>query len=92
MKLNIKNLVSGGKFYIDNVLITFSDPPAIGESFKVSNTSENCMIFRAEWDALLCEESKANITMYIIEATDTEVKHILQSKSVELIPFLVALD
>ena len=90
MKMNIKNILSGGKYDIDNVVITFSDPPAIGESFKVSNTSENCTIFRAEWDALLCEESKANITVYIIEATDTEVKHILQSKSVELIPFLVA--
>ena len=83
MKLNIKKIASGEKCDIDNVVITFSDPPAIGESFKVSNTSDNCTIFIAEWDALLCEESNANIAAYIIEVTDTEVRHIFQSKSVE---------
>ena len=67
----------------DNVVITFSDPPAIGDSFKVSNTSDNCTIFIAEWTAILCQDSNADIIKYIIEATDTKVRYILRSKLVE---------
>ena len=83
MKLNIKNIASDGKYNIDDVVITFSDPPAIGDSFKVSNTSDNCTIFIAEWTAIPCEDSNADIIEYIIEATDTKVRYIYKNKLME---------
>ena len=76
---------------IDNVVTTFSDPPAIGDSFKVSNSSDNCTIFIAEWTAILCQYSNADIIKYIIEATDTKVRDTLQSKLVESLSFFCLL-
>ena len=62
-------------------MIEFSDPPVIGNSFKVSNKSDNCTIFVAEWQALLCQERNAHIIKYIIEATDIKVRKTSQLKS-----------